>query len=92
MDDIFFVGGGEALRDLHGVVGGFTRQERAGFKFGAERDAFEKFGDQKRRVVLLADVVGGQDIGMVEGGHGAGFLFEAAEPVGISGKRFGQDF
>ena len=58
----------------------------------AEGFAFEEFGDDVVGAVGLADVVDGDDVGMIEGGDGAGFLFEAAEAVGIVGEGGGKDF
>src|ERR1700693_4280835 len=54
--------------------------------------SFEKFGDKVRRAVVFANVVDGEDVGMIQRGDGARFLFEAPEAVGIFRKRFWQNF
>jgi hypothetical protein len=41
---------------------------------------------------VLAEVVNGKDIGVVECGRGLGFLLETAETIGIAGEGSGKDF
>ena len=41
---------------------------------------------------MRSDVVDGQNVWMIERGSRASFLLEAAQPVGIIGKRSGQNF
>ncbi len=92
MDDALVVSGGESIGDLQSVFGNFALRERAGAHFLAERLAFEKFGDEVVDAGLSADVVDGEEIGMVEGAEDARFLFETLQTIGIIGERFGKDF
>ncbi len=41
--------------------------------------------------VVGADVVDGEDVGVVEGGDGAGLALEAAQPLGVGGGIVGED-
>ena len=43
----------------------------------------EQFANNVRRTLVDADVVDGDDVGMVQCGGGAGFQFKAAKMVGI---------
>ena len=83
MDDAFFVGGGESMRDLQSVVERFAYWNRAAAQALAQGFALEEFGDDVGRAVAGADVEDGQNVGMVQGGGGEGFLFEAAKAVGV---------
>ncbi len=46
----------------------------------------------KALLVLLADVVNGADVGVVQGGGGLGFALEAAQGLRISGDLIGKEF
>jgi hypothetical protein len=50
---------------------------------GAKGFAFQQLRDQIRRAVVSADVVHGEDVGVVEGAGGLRFDGEAAHPVGV---------
>jgi len=54
-----------------------------------QRLAVEQLRDNVGRAVVEADVVDGEDVGMVEASSGACFLLEAAEALGIAQPRFG---
>ena len=51
-----------------------------------------KLGDQKRRAVVLADVMNGENVGMVERGHCPRLLLEATQAVGFAGEGFRKNF
>jgi len=57
-----------------------------------QRGAVEVFHDDIRLAVLLADVVDGADIRMVERGGGSGLAAEALERQPVSGYIFGEEF
>ena len=84
MHDAARMRGVEAVRDLHGVFHQFVDRNRTPADAPAERLAVEKFGHEVRLRLVRADVVDGDDVGMLEGGGGARFLREAAQPVGIA--------
>ena len=52
--------------------------------------AFEELHGDERLAVLLADVVNGADVGMIQGGCGVRFAPEAAERLRIAGDLVGQ--
>ena len=58
----------------------------------AEGFAFEKLGDDEVDAAGFADVEDGDDVGMSQGGDGAGFLFEAAQAIGVVGEGCGKNF
>ena len=92
MNDSFFVRGGEALCDLYCVLDGFALGQSAVVEDRAKRFTLEEFRDEKWRAVVLADVEYGENIWMVERRDGAGFLFEADEPVAFAREGFRKDF
>ncbi len=88
--DSFFVGGSESLRDAQCVLDGAPHWQRAGLELFPQRHALEKLADQKRCTVVRPDVVDGQNVGVVQRGNGARFLFETAQPVCVPRQRLGQ--
>ena len=85
MDDARRVGGGQAFGDLGAEVDGFPEGNRTAVGEVAEGFAFHQFGDDVGDAVLVADIVDRDDIGVGECAGDAGFLFEAAAPVGVEG-------
>src|SRR5438105_1606959 len=77
MHDTFVVRGGEPTGDLERIINSFAERQRARAQPFAQRFAFQQFADDVRRAVLRADVVHGEDVGMVEGGGGTRFLLKA---------------
>src|SRR5579862_1489891 len=55
-------------------------------------DAVEKFHGDKGFAVLIADVIDGANVGMVESGCSLGFALKAGESLGIAGNSFGKEF
>ena len=86
MDDALVVRGREAVGDLHGVVDGLAHRQRARAEPIAQRLALEQLRDDVRRAVLLADVVDGEDVRMIERGGRLRLLLEAAEAIGVRGE------
>ncbi len=91
VDDPLLVRGGEAVDDLEGVVDRLARRELAAGEDGAEGLAFEELLDDVGRAVVLADVVDGGDVGVVEDAGGFGLLLEAAQAIGVGGEGGGED-
>src|SRR5262245_16459104 len=58
----------------------------------AQRPSFDKFRDDEVAPVLAAKVVDGDDVGMVERAHRAGFALESAHPLRIADEMQGQEF
>ncbi len=56
-----------------------------------ERLAIEKFHGDEGFAVLLADIVDGADVGMIEGGGGLGFALEAGESLRVFGDVVGEE-
>ena len=54
--------------------------------------SFEELGDEVRRAVVFADVMNGENVGMIQRRDGASFLLEASQTVNIFRKCFGEDF
>jgi len=75
MGDAAGVRGGEALGYLHGKIDGPPRGKR-------RRDAQGLPIDQLLNEVVFADVEERDDVGVAEGGDGAGFLFKPLPPRG----------
>ena len=80
MDDSGGVGGGEAVGDLRCDVEELSNGDGLAGEQRAERLAFDEFADDvllARFGGLDAEVVDGDDVGVVERGDGAGFALEA---------------
>ena len=41
---------------------------------------------------MRSDIMHGENVGMIEGRNGTGFLLEAAQAIGIGGKGSGENF
>ena len=99
MDDAFGVGGIEAVGNFDGErEQGFVVQRLAADQM-LEGHAIEKLHGDEGLVAVLADFVDGADVGMVQGGGGAGFAAKALEGLRdratdrraeISGRRSGR--
>lgn len=83
MNDAFRVRSLEAVEDLGGNVEETVERERALFDLFAEGEAVEKLHGDKNMVVVVVDLINGANIGVVEGGSGAGFTEEAIAHLGI---------
>jgi hypothetical protein len=78
VDDAGLVGGGESVADLDGVAEGI-----GGWKRAREGSAFDILHDEVWQALVVANFIESADVGMVEGGDGAGFAFEALGEAGV---------
>src|SRR5579859_1431922 len=83
MDNKAFVGGGKATRDLQSVIGSLRNGDGTLGKTPAQGLALQQFGDNIRGGALKADIINGEDVGVIQGGGGARFLLESAQVIGI---------
>jgi hypothetical protein len=81
----------EPPADLHAILHHLARGERATLEPTAQRLAFQKLEDDAVDTLVGVDVVDGKDVGVVEGGEGAGLALEAAQPLGVGGGVLGED-
>jgi len=91
VDDAGLVGGAQCVGDLHSepqdrIDGEWPLGQAIG-----QRLAFEVLQDEVVDAVLLPDVVERADVGMVEGGDGAGLALEARAQVRVRGQVFRED-
>src|SRR5688572_30252885 len=84
MDDAGRVRGLERIGDLHADINGGARTKRARIEPFPERRALQELHGDERSSVLLANVVHGADVRMVERRCAAGFTLKAAQRVGIA--------
>ena len=90
MHDVMFVCRGETVGDL--IAKSITAAVAAvGRPSAAERLAFEKLGDNPGRPIVHADIMNGEDIGVIQTAGGAGFLFESTLAFGIAREFRGQE-
>ena len=87
MDDALLVRGGQAVRDLHGVVERLAHRQGAAAQALAQRLAFEQLRDDVGRAVVHADVVHREDVRVIQRRGGSRFLLEALKPAGIATRR-----
>ena len=82
------VGGVEADGRLADVVGGALDGQRAVLLDDVlQGGAVHVLHDEEVRLVVVVDVVGADDVGVVEGGDGAGLAVEALDDAGVLGLR-----
>src|SRR5262249_53787333 len=91
VDEAGGVRGGDAVGDLHRNLQEFAHRYVAALRAAAEGFAIDQFADDVENTALRADVIDGDDVGMIEGGDGAGFALEAGLPLRVSGSGVGQD-
>jgi hypothetical protein len=96
MGDAFLVCGSESGGDLLRILNGPGHGQRALIELRAQLFAFEQFHHDERRALVIADVVDGRDVWVIERGGGLRFLLEAAHTLGIrrqfSRQQFERDF
>src|SRR5579863_6827447 len=85
MNDASRVSGVERVGHFDG-----KRQQQIGFEGMAgdailQHDTIEKLHGDKRLAILLADVINGADVGVVQGGSSLGFAAKAGESLGVTG-------
>ena len=73
----------ETLGYLMGDVGEPSRRQPAVGQQLAQGPALHQFHDDEGHAGLVADVMDGQDVGMVQGGSGLGFLLETTQTIAI---------
>ena len=91
MDDPLPVGAVEGLRDLDPVAEGLRERKGALPQALVEALALQVLHDQEVDPVLPADVVEDTDVGVVEGGDGAGLTLEALPQRRAPGEVGGKD-
>ena len=92
MNDALLVRGRESVRDLRGDLDRFARRDGAPSETVAQRLAFQQLRDEVGRPVVIADVIDGEEVGMVEHPGRARLLFEALQLLLIAQRDRGEDF
>ena len=90
VNDAFGVRGVERVRDFHRQVQQLLDRQRPGFNNVLEGLALHQLHGDERLPVVLADLMDGADVGMVEGGSSPGFAAEALQRLGILRQVFGE--
>ena len=83
MDNSPSVGGAEAVCNFQGDCDGIVQRERSPFEAFAQALSFETFGHDERGAVMLADVVDGKDIRVVECPGRSRFVCKTTHAFGI---------
>ena len=76
--------GRKRRRRLDRDVENFAKRQRTALQPFAHGLALDELRHQEPRSVVIADLVNGQDVGMIERGSGAGFVQEPAHALRIS--------
>jgi hypothetical protein len=66
MDDAFIMRGSHSARCLNGNIERLAHGQRTALHALAQGFAFEQLGDQVRRAIVRADVVDGENVGMIQ--------------------------
>ncbi len=77
------VRGGDAAGELQRPAERGRGRRPAGAQPVAQRLAFEQLADQERRALVAAEVVDGEDVGVVERRRGARLALEPLQPLGV---------
>ncbi len=91
VDDAGIVGGRESFGDLMGNLEQPLERHAPVIHFGAQRFSFDQLRYEVRGVAVRADVVDGDDVGMIERARGNGFFGEAALPIRVERRSFVED-
>src|SRR5271154_6324290 len=84
VDDSLVMCRSETARDL---LGSFNRlAQRHSAQPVAQSLPFKKLRHQVRRALMLAKIVNGEDVGMIQRGDGLRLLLEAPQSLGIAGE------
>ena len=92
MDDSLLVRRRQSVRDLHAVLDRLTLRQCPFIEQRPQAFPLQQLGDQKRRAVVLTDVMNGENVGMVKRGHRPRLLLKAAQAVAIAGEGFRKNF
>src|SRR5580698_7921818 len=92
VDDSAGVGGVESIGNLNTQLQQLFKLERTAFNLVFEGRAVQILHGDESFAVLLANVIDGADIGMVQGGSGLGLTLKPAEGLRIFGYVFGKEF
>ena len=92
VDDPLFVRRRQPVRDLHSILDRLTLGQGAAIERRAQAFALQQLGDQKRRALVLTDVMNGENVGMVERGHRPRLLLKATQAVASRAKDSGRIF
>ena len=82
----------ERRRGLDRDVEDFAQRQRPARQPLAKRFALDELRDQEPRAVVIADLVNGQDVRMIERRRGARFVQETAQPLGVAAELRPQHF
>ena len=91
MDDAVIVRHVQRIGDLPGVLQCIVHTKRAHRDAIVECLALDVLHHQEVRAVLVADIVQGADVRMVQTGNGLGFTTEAGQPLRITREMFRKD-
>ena len=92
VDDAVVVGALEGVADRGDDGEGFGGGETAGLEELAEIETVDEFHDEEAAAGGLAEVVDGDDVGVIEGGEGFGFGGEAGGEGWVGGAFRGEEF
>ena len=91
MHDALGMRGVERIGDLNAERKQSVEFHRAPCDHVLQRRAVEEFHHDEGAAILLADVVNGADVGMIERRRGLGFALKTAQGLGIAGDFIGKE-
>ena len=83
MDDAFFVGCGQRIRELRGEFHELACWYGIRAQALTQTFAFQEFGNQKGYTLVFADEVDSKDVGVGKSRGGLSLLAETAQAIGI---------
>ena len=91
MNDAFVVRRCESLGDLGAVLHRAPQRQSAAGQLLPQGVAFETFRNKIWRALMLANIVDGKNVGVVQRGDGARFGLEPPQPLWVPRERPGQN-
>ena len=82
----------QSVGNLHSILDRLTLGQGAAIEGCPQAAALQELGDQKRRLLVLADVMNGENVGVVERRHRPRLLLKAMQAVSFAGERCRKNF
>ena len=92
MNDSLFVGCGQSVGNLQGIVQSLAHRNRSAPQPLAKSFSLEQFRYDVGRSLVSSDIEYRKNIGMVQGGGSQCLLLKATQPIGVQRERLRQDF
>src|SRR5579871_5373769 len=91
MDDSFFVGGRQSVRDLHSVFGRLAKGKGPAAQNLAQCLALQELRDYVGQTCVRSHLINDEDVGMIQRGGSPSFLLKAQKAILVRRQKRRQD-